>query len=647
MGIRHQQHRSNLMSVASDRRILSLLVRARMSLRRQRREGSFYHRLAKTGQNPRTGLETELSALFPPRREWPRPGFGARRSAADRGLDPVSITLVEWLLSNFSKPNSESPDWLRRLRRFTGSVRTRIRNWDPDTSFEKPKIYAVLKSRAPKSGQADSFRCLAMYNLRDRIVISIAARYLREISDGVMHPGSLAFRTKVPIPTHHDAVERIMRFREDHSGIPLWISEVDIRGFFDVVNHKVARIAVRDLLAKLPEDQCVDARALSILDAYFASYSFNKIGQREAQMHARKRQRRGYEVEVPWPVNELRELGVDIESDLVGIPQGGALSCFLANAILHEADRAVQRAVSSEHVLGQEGLYLRYCDDIICLATSRTTSKRMVDAYGSALRKLKLPAHKSLDFNRLYDGSRERQRDGFWKSKSKEPYEWGPADKPGRVPWCAFVGYHVRYDGVLRIRPSSIKKEIEKHNHILRQVGRFLRRRGQARSKKQILYRFRQRLRCIAVGTGAVGAGLDPPPFSWTQGFRLLRTNPSLSGQLRDLDRHRVACVRTLSRNLKRHGTGDDPARQHDGLAFEGFPFSYAGLVERSSHPRRIRTNTSGVEGDKTRKVSRSRKFEDSWTSVSSRIRRKLSSQAILWLILLVLGGYLLLSLFA
>ena len=643
MGIRHQQHRPNIMSVASDRRILGLLVRARMSLRRQRRDSSFYHRLAQTGQNPRASLEAELSALFPPRREWPRPGLATRRSAAKRGVDPASVVLVNWLLSNISKPKHKSPDWLRQLRRFVGSVRRRIRDWGPDAVFEKPKIYAVPKNRALEIGQADSFRCLAMYNLRDRIVISIAARYLREYTDSVMHPGSLAFRTQVPTLTHHDAVERIIRFRKDHCGTPLWISEVDIRGFFDVVDHSVAQNSVSELLATLPKDQRVDGRALSILNAYLASYSFNQIGQREAEQHARKQQRRGHGVEVPWPVDELRDLDVDTESGRIGIPQGGALSCFLANAILHEADQAVQRVVSSRSGLDQEVVYLRYCDDIICLATSRTTCTRMVEAYREALCRLKLPAHELVPFDRLYIGPRERQPGGFWKVKSKAPYEWGPADRPGRVPWCAFVGYQIRYDGILRVRPSSIKKEIEKHNHTLSQVRRFLRRRGQARTKKQILYRFRQRLRSIAVGAGAVGDDFDPPAFSWTQGFRLLRTNRSLSGQLRDLDRHRVACVRALSRELKHRGTADDSDRQHDGLKFEGFPFSYAGLVERNSHRRCACRMTPSVEAEG---ASTSRRSGGASTADTSYKKRRWGRYAMLYLVLLVLCGYLLIDLF-
>ncbi len=199
----------------------------------------------------------------------------------------------------------------------------------------------------------------------------------------------------------------------------------------------------------------------------------------------------------------------------------------------------------------------------------------MLTAYTRALTQLKLPFHDIREFRRSYDGKRESATivDGFWAGKSKAPYAWGPAGEPGQVPWCAFVGYQVRYDGLLRVRPSSIKKEVEKQNDIVRQVRHFLRRHGQSRSKKQIVYRLRQRLRSIAVGTGPL-VRVPEPAFCWTQGFRLLKRYPSLRGQLRDLDRHRVACVRLVSRVL-RAGKGNVPAKNRAKvLRFEGFPYS-------------------------------------------------------------------------
>jgi hypothetical protein len=212
----------------------------------------------------------------------------------------------------------------------------------------------------------------------------------------------------------------------------------------------------------------------------------------------------------------------------------------------------------------------------------------MVTAYTRALSQLKLPFHEVREFSRVYEGKREsaKRTDGFWAGKSKAPYAWGPAGEPGQVPWCAFVGYQVRYDGVLRVRPSSIRKEVEKQNDIVRQVRHFLRRHGQSRSKRQIVFRLRQRLRSIAVGTGPL-VRVTEPAFCWTQGFRLLKRFPSLRGQLRDLDRHRVACIRSISRAL-RAGKGKVRAKSRAKvLRFEGFPYSYAALIER-----RVRQNS-------------------------------------------------------
>lgn len=165
-----------------------------------------------------------------------------------------------------------------------------------------------------------------MYGLSDRLVISVAARHLREVTDSTMHPGSLAFRTKSPPLTHHDAVERILRFRERHESKDKWAAEVGIRGFFDVVSHDIARRAVTRIVNRLPVEERPDPRALSILEAYLRSYSFNMVGRELALARARNQQREGHGVDVPWPAAELRALGVTIDRDPVGIPQGGALT---------------------------------------------------------------------------------------------------------------------------------------------------------------------------------------------------------------------------------------------------------------------------------------------------------------------------------
>ena len=62
----------------------------------------------------------------------------------------------------------------------------------------------------------------------------------------------------------------------------------------------------------------------------------------------------------------------------LGFPREELLSCFLANAILDQADWAIEDASKAAHGHADEALYLRYCDDIICLACARDQCERML-----------------------------------------------------------------------------------------------------------------------------------------------------------------------------------------------------------------------------------------------------------------------------
>src|SRR5205085_4021107 len=91
-------------------------------------------------------------------------------------------------------------------------------------------------------------------------------------------------------------------------------------------------------------------------------------------------------------------------------------------------------------------LYLRYCDDMILISPDRAVCVAAFAAYRRALERLLLPAHPPesvLKYSRA-----------FWEGKSKHPYRWSQSG----APWVQFVGYQVRYDGVVRIRQKSIRK---------------------------------------------------------------------------------------------------------------------------------------------------------------------------------------------
>lgn len=569
--VRVTKRSGGLMSFATDRDVVSLLVRMRLSLKRKRREFGFFHRIALSQpgtSNTATGL---LSGIFPPRRQWPRPNADRRRLSAKRGTDASGELLIAYIMRQWGTPKSTSPAWLKALRKLSGQIRRRIAAWDENSQFAAPSTAIKLKALGKGKGDNDEFRGLAVYPIEDRVVISIVAKYWRSLTNDLMHPGSIVFRTEVPPLTHHDAVKRLLSFREKWNGQDVWVSEVDIRGFFDVIRPSVALQATDEFTRRLLHTP--DLRAVAILRAFLNSYSFNKLGRREAQERALKRKRTGFGVAVPWPEKELRSLGVDIENEDVGIPQGGALSCFLANVVLDKADRAVQRVIE-EAGANDSALYCRYCDDIICLATSPAVCERMMQAYSNAVQSLGLPIHAAQSFVGAYRGE---NRSTFWDSKSKAPYLWGAPQSDARVPWCSFVGYQVRHDGALRVRPKSIKKEVEKQNFIETRVLRDLQRYGQKRTHRQVLYRVRQRLKSIAVGIKSGGQS-SVVSQCWVNGFRLLRGRHSSATQLRDLDRHRVSTLKTIRHRLVHLKSSVRTKHKERVLRFEGFPFSYAQL---------------------------------------------------------------------
>ena len=72
----------------------------------------------------------------------------------------------------------------------------------------------------------------------------------------------------------------------------------------------------------------------------------------------------------------------------------------------------------------------------------------------------------------------------FWKSKSKEPFFWGNKHAgEENIPWVAFVGYQIRYDGKIRIRKDSLQKEIKKQGKEINRVHKALGKKGKDMSE--------------------------------------------------------------------------------------------------------------------------------------------------------------------
>mgnify|MGYP003658524048 CR=1 FL=1 len=174
----------------------------------------------------------------------------------------------------------------------------------------------------------------------------------------------------------------------------------------------------------------------------------------------------------------------------------------------------------------------------------------MLDIYIREIEALKLIVHQPKDissYSRI-----------FWSNKSKAPYQWGfPDEHPdSKVPWLSFVGYQVNRKGEVRVRKSSIKKELDKQKREAVRIRRLLQinTTGKAtnfvtKNKAQILFRLKQRFVAMSIGKVQLHkyktTNLE---MCWANGFLALTDNPHVRYQLKRLDKGRDRQLKLLAR---------------------------------------------------------------------------------------------------
>jgi RNA-directed DNA polymerase len=168
--------------------------------------------------------------------------------------------------------------------------------------------HAVRRVRIPKPD--GSQRGLGIPAVRDRLVQAAAKAVLEPIFEADFRESSYGFRPK---RSSHQAIERVRQVVNHGAN---WIVELDIEAFYDRIDH--------DLLMRLVEKRVCDRRMLKLLRQWL------KAGVLD-----------GGEL---LPSNQ-------------GVPQGGVISCVLANVVLHELDRLWEDRCS------QLGQLIRYADD--------------------------------------------------------------------------------------------------------------------------------------------------------------------------------------------------------------------------------------------------------------------------------------------
>jgi RNA-directed DNA polymerase len=220
---------------------------------------------------------------------------------------------------------------------------------------------AVKRQLIPKSG--GGMRQLGIPTVLDRFIQQLFLQVLQPIFDPTFSEHSHGFR---PGRRAHDAVRKAQQYIQDGRR---WVVDVDLEKFFDRVNHDV-------LLGKL-QNRIGDQRMLRIIRRFL-----------EAGIMAD---------------------GVVIER-YEGTPQGGPLSPLLANVLLDEVDKELER---------RGHCFVRYADDSNVYVRSKRAGDRVLAALRQTYAKLRLRINEEKSaVARVWD--RKFLGYSFWVARGKK-----------------------------------------------------------------------------------------------------------------------------------------------------------------------------------------------------------------------------------
>jgi RNA-directed DNA polymerase len=319
---------------------------------------------------------------------------------------------------------------------------------------------AVREQEIPKSG--GGVRKLGIPTVLDRFIQQAILQVLQPIFDPTFSEGSYGFR---PGRSAHDAVRAAHRLIQSGK---TWVVDVDLEKFFDRVNHDV-------LMGRLAS-RISDTRLLRLIRRYLnAGVMANGV------------------------VMERQE----------GTPQGGPLSPLLANVLLDDVDKELEK----------RGLaFARYADDCNVYVSSR----RAADDAMAMLR-------------RAFAGLRLRINE----AKSA-------VDRPWNRKFLGFSFWHAGHAVKLRVAPKALETMKERVRQITSRAG--------GRSIQQVA----DELRSYLVG--------------WKNYFRLADTQ-GVYRRHDEWIRHRLRALQlkhwkrgtTAYRELRRLGASEEIARRVAG----------------------------------------------------------------------------------
>ena len=469
-----------------------------------------------------------VDSVLPPRKSWMRNGYASRKKMSSESVRRRSI--LRRVNYERSQGMMEQIEWGQKLAALVANIQSAVMGGS--VKFEPPRMIQIPKGL--KNGVMEYRDVASFERLEDRLILSRATAYVRDVLENVLHSNCYSFRVNREV-SHKKAIADLQSWRKWFAAEETWVAECDIKKFFDNISHDSIKRAWRMInVGKF------DPRVERILDAYLDVYSSSERVNR-------------------------------------GIPQGGSFSTVLANLVLHEADCAVLNNADDKL------FYARFCDDVIIVSSDKEDCVRAMQAYAQVLRAIDLEMHPIMPFEyRAEAGSSTK----YYSIKSKGPFAWRNADLNERdvSPWISFLGCHIRFDGDTRIR----KESIERHKRSLGQeTAKAVRsiKRGELSGvsladRRAWFARFRNRL--IAKGVGYVTRKVSDCDMCWAGAFPHVTICKETELQMRRLDRVREGL---LSKVWRMVSASFPEAYNETRHKFKGRPYSYYAFLHKAVRP--------------------------------------------------------------
>jgi hypothetical protein len=500
-----------------------------------------------------------IQEKFPSRRDWKKLNEDERKLCKDslKVNQKRLYKSYEYTKREIKQKKSPTPIWYKNLIDFVEEIRTEVLNiQESNYRITPPEIRGIKKE--VKNGVI-IYRPIALYNVKDKIICSLTAKYFTEYFEFIFSElnCSYAFRPinkSREVPNHHDCIQKILDNKAVNS--KLWVAECDIQKFFDTVQHDHI-IDVFDNLSKKVEDKYgfrLDSKAKKIFILFLSSFSFQEdILKLDEEWFEKNDLPLG---EFEWVKEKLKEEFNSTYTNeyRIGVPQGNAISCFIANLILHGVDEKIKE-------YDPNLFYIRYCDDMILMHPEENKCSEALNIFMAGIKSNFLLFHKA---KKIINYKKKSISHEFWKSKSKEPFFWGDKNVNERnVPWVSFVGYQIDFNGNIRVRKSTLKKETKKQvfetQKVLKALGKFnhrneVKNENSRLAKRQIVFRTHQKLIAMSVGRLTIHnhKKANEQGLCWTNGFKKLSHNKISSKQLRYLDKRRHHQINRINRELSK-----------------------------------------------------------------------------------------------